>query len=204
MMTARVPIIVSACLLPFLVMLGIGGSNSPADRTALQWLSCLAASDHLMESAAILFTHAGGAPFLLAVAALAVGWLWFRHRRSDAVFLAVVVLAGRATVEALKLIVERPRPDLAPYPVAVSSFSFPSGHAANSTITLLALVLVLAPPRKRRSALAAAVVASIIIGLTRPMLGVHWPSDVVAGWTLGIAWATAFAPLLSRRGETAA
>lgn len=204
MMTARVPIMVSACLLLLFVLLGFGGSSSPADSEALRWLSGLASDHHLVERAAILLTHAGGAPFLLAVTMLAAGWLWFSDRVRDVAVLLAVVLAGRVTVELLKLIVDRPRPDLAPYPVAVSSSSFPSGHAANSMTTLLALVLVLAPPTWRRPAVAAVVVASVIIGLTRPMLGVHWPSDVIAGWAFGIVWVTALAPLISRRGETAA
>ena len=66
--------------------------------------------------------------------------------------------------------------------------SFPSGHAANSMITFLALALILAPARYRAAAIAAATAASVLIGSTRPLLGVHWPSDVVGGWAFGIAW----------------
>lgn len=202
-MTTRVPVIVVAWLLLLFVALALGGSGSQADRATLDRLSGMA-SDLSVERTAVLVTHAGGAPVLLATALLGAGWLWFRKRAGEAILLVAIVLAGRASVELLKLIVERPRPDLAPYPVAVSSYSFPSGHAANSMITLLALALMVAPPSARAWAVGAAVAVSIAIGLTRPMLGVHWPSDVIAGWAFGIAWVTAFAPLVSRRGETTA
>lgn len=203
-MTTRVPVIVAAWLLFLAVALALGGSGSQADRATLDQLSGMASSDLWVERTAVLVTHAGGAPLLLATTLLGAGWLWFRRRAEEAFLLVAIVLAGRASVELLKLIVERPRPDLAPYPVIVSSYSFPSGHAANSMITLLALALLVASPSARASAIAAAVAVSIAIGLTRPMLGVHWPSDVIAGWAFGIAWVTAFAPLVSRRGETKA
>jgi membrane-associated phospholipid phosphatase len=67
--------------------------------------------------------------------------------------------------------------------------SFPSGHAANSMIVYLGLSLLAADdPEHRRWAVAAALLLTFLIGLSRPMLGVHWPSDVVAGWSFGALW----------------
>ena len=120
------------------------------------------------------------------MAALAMARKW-----RAALLLGLVVLSGRIAVETLKILIDRPRPDFGPYPVTVSSLSFPSGHAANSMMTFLAMALILTPERSRRSAVAAAVVASIVIGSTRPFLGVHWTSDVIGGWAFGIAWVVA-------------
>lgn len=107
-------------------------------------------------------------------------------------------------VELTKLVVERSRPDVIPYTVSVTSFSFPSGHAANSMITFLSLAFILTPQEYRRRSVMGAVAASVVVGATRPMLGVHWPSDVMAGWAFGILWVTICLALVSRRGETGA
>ena len=99
------------------------------------------------------------------------------------------VLGGRLVVELLKLAVDRPRPSFDPQPVAVSSLSFPSAHAANSMITFLTVALLIIPVRYRGMAVTAAISLSAAVGLTRPYLGVHWPSDVIGGWAFGTAWA---------------
>jgi undecaprenyl-diphosphatase len=97
------------------------------------------------------------------------------------------VLIGRIGIEVIKLVVDRARPSLEEHPVVVHSQSFPSGHAGNSMITFLALALFVAPERWRVPAVTVAVMAAIAMGATRPLLGVHWPSDVLAGWIYGAA-----------------
>ena len=73
--------------------------------------------------------------------------------------------------------------------VDVSSLSFPSGHAGNSMIVYLSVALLLFDdPRRRRIAAACAIILSLLIGLSRPAVGVHWPSDVVGGWAFGLLW----------------
>ena len=99
------------------------------------------------------------------------------------------MLGGRLMVELLKQSVGRLRPDLEMHAVTVQSLSFPSGHAANSMIAFVAIALFCAPARRRGSALTLAIAASLAVGATRPLLGVHWPSDVLAGWIFGLAWA---------------
>ena len=71
---------------------------------------------------------------------------------------------------------------------AVVSLSFPSAHAANSMIAWLGLALIAAPPRLRPAAVAAALALALLVGLTRLVLAVHWPSDVIGGWAFGAAW----------------
>ena len=136
----------------------------------------------------VRLTDFGGSPFLLtltAIVALLVAW---RRKWTDAVLLAGIVLGGRTLIELIKLGFGRARPDFDAHPVFVFSQSFPSGHAGNSMITYLAIALVALPERWRGRGAAAAVLFSLAIGATRPLLGVHWPTDVLAGWLFGLAW----------------
>ena len=81
------------------------------------------------------------------------------------------------------------RPDVEPHLVVVKTSSFPSGHAANSMIFYVALALVLTSgTRWHRQAAAGAMLGSLMIGASRVMLGVHWPSDVIGGWAFGLLW----------------
>ena len=131
------------------------------------------------------------APRLLA-AGLGITLLLCLRRWQSALFLTGVLLSGISLSTLIKAWVERPRPGLVPYLDQVSSMSFPSGHALNSTLFYLALALVLAPLLKQRSAqwglYGFALISSLAIGLSRIALGVHWPSDVLASWILAYGW----------------
>jgi len=160
--------------------------------------------DHVELTRAILaFTQLGGSAVLLPLAAAVGAWLWFRRSPRDALWFVAITMSGRILVELIKWIVGRPRPAFNPYPVTVSVNSFPSGHASNSTLMYLSIALFLAPPRWRRQALAAAMTLAVAIGCTRPILGVHWPTDILAGWCLGVLW-VGFWWRVSRRGGTGA
>jgi undecaprenyl-diphosphatase len=134
---------------------------------------------------------------VLLLAALALGLLG-KVRRAGAV---VVSAAGAlVTVNLLKSVFARDRPDvLSELPVL--SASFPSSHAMMSATIYLMLGLVVAEaaerPAVRRAAVAAAVVVVLATGFSRIYLGVHWPSDVLAGWSLGLVWAVASALIFS-------
>ncbi|MGW0782711.1 phosphatase PAP2 family protein [Streptomyces sp. NPDC002913] len=125
-------------------------------------------------------------------AAVAVLTLWLLHRRAWrlAAWSAVTAVAGGLTGLLVKAVVERARPAL-PEPVAhAPGFSFPSGHAMTATTSFAILLLVLLPMvhRRLRPLLRAVAVISVLgVGFTRVALGVHWFSDVVGGWTLGLA-----------------
>ncbi|HEX8217250.1 MAG TPA: phosphatase PAP2 family protein, partial [Allosphingosinicella sp.] len=83
----------------------------------------------------------------------------------------------------------RLRPVAHEHLVEVQTLSFPSGHAANSVMVYLSLALLLTATYPRRSlAVWAAVWLSILIGISRLVLGVHWPTDVIAGWAFGLFW----------------
>jgi len=116
-------------------------------------------------------------------------WIWWRHHPRLAFAIVLIVLVGRGLVEAQKYWIARVRPDLEPHLVVVKTQSFPSGHATSSMIFYLTVALVLtAGTRWSRVAAAIAILLSLLIGTSRVMLGVHWPSDVIGGWAFGLLW----------------
>lgn len=138
-------------------------------------------------------TALGG--FTVVTMATVVGLIAFliHGRRRHALVLVGTVLLALVSSEAMKAIYGRPRPDLVPHGSYVYSASFPSGHSTLSAATFLTLAVLVSSLEARRQAkalvyaLAFAILAAV--GLSRVYLGVHWPSDVLAGWCLGAAWA---------------
>ena len=136
-----------------------------------------------------VFTALGEPTVLIAACAACALWLWFKGRGRLGLVLILVALMGRGLSEAQKYWIARPRPGLEPHLVAVKTSSFPSGHATSSMIFYLALALALtAGTRWYRGARAGAILLSLLIGTSRVMLGVHWPSDVIGGWSFGMLW----------------
>lgn len=120
-----------------------------------------------------------------------VGLLWLR-RWQGALHLAGVLLSGLALSTAFKQWIGRPRPQLVTHLDPVTSLSFPSGHALNSTLFYLVVAVMLAPLLRARTArwavYAAAMGLSLATGVSRVALGVHYPTDVLAGWVIAGAW----------------
>ena len=118
-------------------------------------------------------------------------WCWWRGRRADAV-LVVGAMAGASLVfRLLKMVLDRPRPPAADRLVAETNESLPSGHATMSVVVIGSLVVLAWAGRgaRARAAMVAAAAAWIgAVGATRVYLGVHWFSDVLAGWLVGAAW----------------
>lgn len=179
----------------------------PAALAALAalWLAMLLAGGTAPDRALLVAGYAGGEPWLVAAAqavtwfgdwrvlvpAIALGALWlaWRGRRRDALLFAAITLSGRLLVTLQKVLVARLRPDANEHLVTVTNLSFPSGHAANSMLVWLGLALLL--PRDARSrtiAICAALALTLVVGLSRVLLGVHWPSDVLGGWSFGLFW----------------
>jgi undecaprenyl-diphosphatase len=126
----------------------------------------------------------GGTAGRLALLALVLGpLLWAGHRRG-ALWLALVVAGGTVLNLLLKQIFAAPRPDLLPHLDIVHTYSFPSGHAAGNMMFFGAWAMLAG----RRGGYWAAAALIALIGISRIWLGVHWPSDVTAGWVEGLGW----------------
>ena len=138
-------------------------------------------------------TSLGGTTVVTLITLAVLGYLMFGGKRAAALLVLISVAGGAGVSSLLKLGFDRPRPDLVAHLVEVQTLSFPSGHAMVSAVTYLTLGALLAQVQGRRRLkayiLGVAVVLTLLIGISRIYLGVHWPTDVVAGWCAGTAWA---------------
>jgi undecaprenyl-diphosphatase len=147
-----------------------------------------------LEEMARDFTALGSTGVLFVLGASVLAYLLLAGRFRTAVFTIVALNGGFLLSSALKLGFDRPRPDVVPHGMDVFTPSFPSGHSMMAAVTYLTLAVMLArsQPHYRLKAylLLVAVLLTLLVGASRVYLGVHWPSDVLAGWTAGAAWAS--------------
>jgi membrane-associated phospholipid phosphatase len=187
------PIAVLAAI--WLAMLLLGGG--PLDRRIYEAL--YAGGSPALVAVAIGLSNIGEPPVLITAGFLCALWLWWTRRGRLALILLLVTLVGRGLSELQKYEIARVRPDLEPHLVLVKTSSFPSGHSASSMIFGLTLALAFAAgTRWERPAIAFAILLSLLIGTSRVMLGVHWPSDVIGGWSFGLLWVMLSFPLATR------
>ena len=148
-----------------------------------------------LETAALDLTALGGIAVLSLFAVIVVVFLILQRKRLSALLLVLGLAGGVALSEGLKAVFERDRPPEAYQAVETINASFPSGHALLSAVFYLSIGVMLtrAFPRRRFKAyvLAVAMVLTLIVGLTRVYLAAHWATDVLAGWSVGAAWAMA-------------
>jgi undecaprenyl-diphosphatase len=152
-------------------------------------------------------TALGGATVLVLVSLAVVVYLALRRQYHALALVLAAIIGGRLLNVALKALFDRPRPDVLFHLTEVNSPSFPSGHAMDSAVIYLTLAALLTRLVKTRVPkmyfIAIAMCATFLIGVSRVYLGVHYPSDVLAGWMAGLAWAVlcwAVATYLQRRG----
>ena len=160
-----------------------------------------------VEDLARDITGVGGAAVLTLLTAASAGFLALQRKRHLALYVLAAVASGALVSTLLKMGFDRPRPDLVPHGQIVYTSSFPSGHSMLSAVAFLTLGALLASSqtnlRLRVYLISLAVFLTVIVGVSRVYLGVHWPTDVLAGWTAGAAWALlcwALAEKLRRRG----
>jgi undecaprenyl-diphosphatase len=138
-------------------------------------------------------TAIGGLLILGLLTLAACGYLWLTQRHKLALFVAVSIPAGSLLNTLLKEYFTRPRPDIVPHGTSASLSSFPSGHAMMSAIVFLTLGALLSLSTENRSIkiyiLAWSVFLTVLVGISRVYLGVHWPTDIIAGWIAGGTWA---------------
>ena len=142
-----------------------------------------------LDALASLLDVVGGSYFLLPVSVVVVFLLWRRHRRG-AVFFALAFWGATLLNGLAKLVFERARPELFEALVPAEGYAFPSGHTMGSTAFALAAALILRAyqPRWWWLGLVAGVLFAFAVGASRSYLQVHYPSDVLAGWSLSTAW----------------
>lgn len=147
----------------------------------------------VLEQAMRDFTGLGGVAVLTLLTLATALALMLRAQTRLVVALLVAVAGGGLLSMFAKMLFGRARPDLVPHGVDVYTASFPSGHSMMSAATYLTLAAMLAraEPMRRIKAyyFTMAVFVTVLVGFSRVYLGVHWPSDVLAGWTAGAAWA---------------
>lgn len=138
-------------------------------------------------------TALGGGLLRTIVSLCAFVALIFLSLRREAVLMVVTILTGLAVELAIKELVGRPRPSLVPHLTEAGGMSFPSGHSFNSALGFIAIALAFATYSLRRrvrwTLIGAAGVLSMLVASSRVALGVHYPSDVIAGWLGGAGWA---------------
>lgn len=146
-----------------------------------------------LRQAMVDLTALGGGPFLTLLTVATAGFLVAARKWGMAVFVVLAIAGGGLAGNLLKWIFVRARPDLVPHLVSVDSASFPSAHAMNSAVTFLTLGVLLGRTQKDRRLKAylmgIAIFLTLLVGFSRVYLGVHWPTDVIAGWAVGAAWA---------------
>lgn len=165
-------------------MLTLGAG--PADAALGQLL--YAGGHPLAIAVARLFTFLGEPVVLIGFGIVAAYALWSRREQRYAVAVLALMLIGRGLAQVQKYAIMRFRPEDEVHLVPVSTPSFPSGHATSSMIVYLTLALVFASHRWKWPAVAGALLLSFCIGVSRVMLGVHWPTDVIGGWAFGLLW----------------
>ena len=180
------------------ILLALRNPSNLEDPIGPRWLELVARD----------ITSLGGTAVLTLVTLATLGFLLMTRKRGAALLVAVSVAGGTLLSSLLKSGFDRPRPDLVSHAVEVSSASFPSGHAMLATVTYLTLGALLVQVQERRHVqiylLSWGLLLSLLVGASRVYLGVHWPTDVLAGWCVGAAWAllcAAIALILQRRGS---
>ncbi|SBT37119.1 phosphatase PAP2 family protein [Micromonospora auratinigra] len=175
-----------------------------ADHEAAEWFNSLVAGKGPVVTVLKAISDLGGRPVLIWLVTIAVIGLLIRRQSRLAVYLIITGVGGLILDPSLKALVGRLRPVVDVPITHAPGHSFPSGHALGSFVAYGALLLVFLPAmraRWRKPAIAVVAVLVFLIGLTRIALGVHFVSDVLAGWLLGAVWLgiTAYAFRLWRR-----
>ncbi len=148
-----------------------------------------------MEEAGRDLTALGGIAVMLIAIASATGFLAIKRAYRTMVVLLLSTLSGMGASLLMKSLFARPRPDFVPHLSHVYTSSFPSGHSMMAAVVYLTLAVLIAPVLRhfwlRFYVMAVAVGLTVLVGISRVYMGVHYPTDVLAGWAAGLVWALA-------------
>ena len=157
-----------------------------------------------VENSLLDLTSLGGPTVLGLVVVSVAGFLLLQTRYHTAIVVLATAASGEIANLAMKNLFQRPRPDVVPHLRDVTTSSFPSGHAMESAIIYLTLGAILMRVAERRITkiycMGIAIFLTLLVGISRVYLGVHYPTDVVAGWMFGFFWAS-LCWIVSRRFE---
>jgi undecaprenyl-diphosphatase len=165
------------------LLLSLREKGDPADPIGPGWVEEVGRDLTALGSVSVvaLFTAAAG------------GYLWLARKRRAALLLVGAIASGELLGSALKAVFERPRPDLVAHRALVYTSSFPSGHSMMAAVAFITAgaLLARAEPRRRVKVfiMTCAIALTALTGASRVYLGVHWPTDVAAGWLAGAGWA---------------
>ena len=180
------------------ILLALRSATDRSDPLGPGWL------EELMRD----LTALGGVGLLTIITLAVAGFLALDRKTHSALFVLAAVGGGMLLSTLLKMGFDRPRPDLVPHGSIVYTASFPSGHSMLSAVVYLTLGALLARVQPRLVLklylIGLAMLITVAVGVSRVYLGVHWPTDVLAGWAVGAAWALlcwAAALWLQRRGR---
>jgi undecaprenyl-diphosphatase len=168
------------------------GSTQAFDNAVLRWLGAHRVAN--LDAVMLDITSLGTSSVVAMVVGVAALFLWLNQHKHSAILLFVATFGGVILNNLLKLGFERPRPEVIPWVTTAAFYSFPSGHAMSATIVYSTVAYLAARLQRTRAArLAISLVATIVVALvclSRLYLGVHYPSDVLAGVIIGLAWAS--------------
>lgn len=179
------------------ILLALRAPGAPADPLGPPWFEDLARD----------VTGLGGFGVLGFLTLATAGVLWLSHTRRTVLYVLVAVAGGITLSSTAKAFFDRPHPDLVPHGTLVYTASFPSGHSLMAAVVYLTLAALVGRTFPQQwiqvYVVVLAVFITLAVGISRVYLGVHWPTDVLASWAAGAAWAltcAALADALSRRG----
>ncbi|MEP0903328.1 phosphatase PAP2 family protein [Nodosilinea sp. FACHB-13] len=166
------------------------------DESVLLWINQFATPT--LDRVMLMFTRLGDPSTVVPLTCIGFSGLWLRHHRSVAIAFAINCVGGAVLSTGLKLLFSKDRPALWPQIITETTYSFPSGHALGSMVLygFSAYLLARRFPKQKLIIYAGAVVLIGGIGLSRLYLGVHWPTDVLAGYGIGFLWISGCIALL--------
>ena len=198
LLLGAVALVAVALVLMVLVANVLGGDTQQFDEKVLKSLRKpesprVPVGPSWLPLAAFDITALGGPTVLGLTVAAVIGYLLLYRLYRNAAFVLVASLGGWLLNDVLKAMFARPRPSVVPHLREVGSASFPSGHALTSAVVYLTLGTLLMRVAEGRLlkwyCIAVAMLATFLVGLSRLYLGVHYPTDVLAGWLVGLSWA---------------
>ncbi|HJU40300.1 MAG TPA: phosphatase PAP2 family protein [Tahibacter sp.] len=180
------------------ILLALRTPGAPDDPLGPKWFE-----DVMRDMTAL-----GGIAVVIGASVVLAGYFALRRRYVDVAILAASIAGAQVVSAIAKFLIARPRPDLVSHEAEIYSASFPSGHTLMATVAYVTFAMLLAADvenrRLRDYLLAVAWVVAFAVGASRIYLGVHWPSDVLAGWAVGALWMIALRSAVPRlRGRLA-